>query len=154
MLLFGIDKKSSKSHAQTLTWLGALISMPFIYAPVVPVVILDLFVLLYEGICFPIYGIERVRRSDFRMIDRNLMTYMSPIQKLNCYYCSYVNNALSYMREVTARTEVYWCPLKEAKRRQNAHQYYQSFAPHNEGIKIPNIEANTLIRQHTPSDEQ
>ncbi|MCA9378678.1 hypothetical protein KC711_07575 [Candidatus Peregrinibacteria bacterium] len=131
---------------------NAIISMPFIYAPVVPVVILDLFVIMYESVCFPLYGLERVKRSDFRAIDRNLMTYMTPIQKMNCYYCSYVNNALSYMREVVARTEVYWCPLKEAKRRQKAHHYYETFAPTNEDVMIPNPNANQIIKQHNRSD--
>ena len=140
------------SSSSPLSTINAIISMPFIYTPVVPVIVLDLFVMLYESVCFPLYGLERVKRSDFTMIDRNLMTYMSPIQKLNCYYCSYVNNALSYMREVVARTEVYWCPLKEAKQRQKAHHYYEAFAPTNEWVMIPNPNANKIIKQHHNSD--
>lgn len=129
-----------------------VLTAPFIYAPIIPMIMLDLIVILYESICFPIYGIERVRRSDFTMIDRNLMTYMSTFDRFNCYYCSYFNNAISYIREVAARTEVYWCPLKEAKRRQKAHHYYEAFSPTNEEVIIPNPNANNIIKKHNQSD--
>ena len=147
-----MNTKKIIPSSSPLSMVNAVISMPFIYAPIVPVIILDIFVIVYESICFPLYGLERVKRSDFRVIDRNLMTYMTPMAKMNCYYCSYVNNALSYMREVVARTEVYWCPLKEAKRRQKAHHYYEGFAATNKEVMIPNPHANSIIKQHNQSD--
>ena len=31
------------------------------------------------------------------------------------------------MREVAARTEIYWCPIKHARRVLGPHSYYQGF---------------------------
>ena len=38
------------------------------------------------------------------------------IEKFNCAYCSYANGAIAFVREVASRTEVYWCPIKHARR--------------------------------------
>jgi hypothetical protein len=32
------------------------------------------------------------------------------------------------MREVAARTEIYWCPIKHARRILGPHPHYQGFA--------------------------
>ena len=40
-----------------------MLTAPVIYALIVPLVLLDIFVSLYQAICFPVYGIEKVRRQ-------------------------------------------------------------------------------------------
>jgi hypothetical protein len=47
-----------------------ILSVPLIYACVVPLALLDLFVAVYQWICFPIYGIPKVRRRDYLIFDR------------------------------------------------------------------------------------
>jgi hypothetical protein len=47
-------------HARPLVVLTA----PVIYALIVPFVLLDLSVMIYQAVCFPVYGIPKVRRAD------------------------------------------------------------------------------------------
>ena len=104
-----------------------ILTAPVIYAVVIPFALLDLFVTIYQWVCFPIYGIEKVRRRDHIVIDRQHLGYLNAIQKLNCMYCGYGNGVVSYVREVSARTEKYWCPIKHARRVKGAHAYYGEF---------------------------
>ncbi|MBW0157700.1 hypothetical protein OE699_07985 [Sedimentimonas flavescens] len=103
------------------------LTVPVIYAVVIPFALLDLFVTIYQWVCFPVYGIEKVRRRDHIVIDRQNLAYLNAIQKLNCMYCGYGNGVVSYVREVSARTEKYWCPIKHARRVKGAHAYYGEF---------------------------
>jgi hypothetical protein len=100
---------------------------PVIYALIIPIVLLDLFVTVYQWICFPVYGIRRVKRSDFIALDRHKLGYLNIIQKLNCDYCGYANGVLAYVREVASRTEQYWCPIKHSRRVRSCHRRYYNF---------------------------
>jgi hypothetical protein len=104
-----------------------ILTAPAIYALIVPLVLLDLFVLVYQAACFPVYGIPRVRRSDYLAFDRGQLAYLNAIEKLNCEYCAYANGVLGYVREVASRTEEYWCPIKHARRVLGAHSRYGNF---------------------------
>jgi hypothetical protein len=104
-----------------------VLSAPVIYALFVPLVLLDLCVMLYQAICFPAYGIEKVRRRDYLVFDRHHLAYLNALEKLNCAYCSYANGMIAYVREVAARTEQYWCPIKHARRVIGAHPRYAMF---------------------------
>jgi hypothetical protein len=104
-----------------------LLTAPVIYSLIVPFALLDLWVSLYQRICFPIYGIDRVRRSDYISMDRKKLAYLNAIEKANCDYCSYANGVLGYVREVAARTEQYWCPIKHARRIRGPHAHYRLF---------------------------
>lgn len=104
-----------------------VLTAPVIYAGFVPFMLLDLFVSLYQAICFPIYGIPRVKRSEYMLFDREDLPYLNIIEKLNCFYCSYGNGLAAYFREVAARTEQYWCPIKHARRIRSAHSRYPHF---------------------------
>jgi hypothetical protein len=92
---------------------------------------------LFERICFPIYGIERVRRADYISMDRQKLAYLNAIEKANCDYCSYSNGVIAYVREVAARTEQYWCPIKHARRVRGPHPHYRLFVDYGdaEGLK-------------------
>lgn len=92
-----------------------LLSAPFIYGMIVPMLILDLSISLFQHICFRLYKIPIVIRSDFILIDRHHLAYLNSIEKLNCVYCGYGNGLLSYGREIASRTEQYWCPIKHAQ---------------------------------------
>ena len=107
--------------------LMVVVTAPFIYAVIVPIVILDLFVTLYQATCFPVYGISKVRRRDYIVFDRQNLAYLNALEKLNCAYCSYANGLFAYVREIAARTEQYWCPIKHARRLKSMHSRYRFF---------------------------
>ena len=105
-----------------------VLTAPVIYSMIIPIALLDVTVIVYQAICFPIYRIPRVRRTDYLIFDRHHLAYLNILEKLNCAYCSYANGAIAFMREVAARTEIYWCPIKHARRVLGPHPHYQGFA--------------------------
>ncbi|MGI9152051.1 MAG: hypothetical protein ACR2IX_11155 [Limnohabitans sp.] len=104
-----------------------VVTAPVIYAVLGPMLVLDLFITVYQHICFRAYGIPRVKRSDYFVYDRAHLAYLNWIEKINCAYCSYGNGLMAYGREVVARTEQYWCPIKHARKVMAAHPYYTGF---------------------------
>lgn len=104
-----------------------MLTAPVIYSLIVPLVILDISVSLYQAICFPAYGIEKVRRRDYFAFDRAHLAYLNALEKLNCAYCSYANGLIAYVREIAGRTEQYWCPIKHARRMIATHEHYRQF---------------------------
>jgi len=108
----------------------AVITAPVIYLGWIPFVLMDLFVTLYQAVCFPVYRIPKVRRADYLVFDREDLPYLNAIEKFNCFYCSYGNGVAAYTREVAARTEQYWCPIKHARRIRDAHGRYPKFFDH------------------------
>ncbi len=108
----------------------AFVTSPFIYALIIPFVLLDLFVSVYQAVCFPVYGIPKARRRDYIAIDRNKLRYLNALEGLNCMYCSYGNGVLAYTVEIAGRTEQHWCPIKHARRVQNVHDRYAHFLPY------------------------
>ena len=104
-----------------------ILSAPVVYAMIFPALLIDVFISLYQFICFPIYGIPRVIRKDHIILDRHYLKYLNPIERLNCDYCSYFNGLASYMNEIGARTEQYWCPVKHASGKARPHSRYYKF---------------------------
>ncbi len=100
---------------------------PVIYVLVVPILILDLSVTLYQHICFRAYGIPLVTRSNFIVFDRHRLAYLNIIEKINCSYCSYGNGVFAYAREIAGRTEQFWCPIKHALRIRDPQHRYAKF---------------------------
>lgn len=105
-----------------------VLTAPVIYSLIVPIALLDLGVMLFQAICFPVYRIPKVRRRDYLVFDRHHLAYLNIIEKFNCAYCSYANGAIAFVREVASRTEIYWCPIKHARRMLGPHPHYQGFA--------------------------
>jgi hypothetical protein len=105
-----------------------VLTAPVIYSLIIPVALLDLSVMIYQAICFPVYKIPKVRRRDYLVFDRHHLAYLNILEKINCAYCSYANGAIAFAREVASRTEVYWCPIKHARRVLGPHPHYQGFA--------------------------
>ena len=110
-----------------------ILTAPFIYGLIFSFVFLDFSVTIYQAICFRAYKIDRVRRSDYLIFDRQKLPYLNLIEKINCNYCSYANGVIAYVREVAARTEQYWCPIKHAQRRHGAHARYRLFEEYGDG---------------------
>jgi hypothetical protein len=110
-----------------------VITAPLIYSLIVPFVVVDLWVSLYQAICFRVYGIPQVKRGRYIILDRAGLPYLNALEKLNCAYCSYVNGIVAYVREVGSRTEQYWCPIKHAKRLLGAHPRYAAFQDYGDG---------------------
>lgn len=104
-----------------------LITGPIIYSMILPLMLLDLCVSFYQWSCFPIYGIAKVRRSDYIVYDRAQLGYLNFIEKFHCVYCEYANGLMGYMREIVARTEAYFCPIKHAKKILGTHGHYNRF---------------------------
>lgn len=107
--------------------LPVVLTAPIIYAGILPLLLLDLFLIVYQTVCFPIYGIAAVKRRDCFIFDRTHLGYLNAIEKLNCAYCSYGNGVAAYFQEIIGRTEQYWCPIKHARRALYAHPYYRGF---------------------------
>ncbi|HEY2434616.1 MAG TPA: hypothetical protein VGI12_18225 [Vicinamibacterales bacterium] len=104
-----------------------LVTAPMIYLVLIPIALLDAWMTLYQAVCFRVYGIARVRRSAYVVIDRQHLAYLNAIEKLNCVYCGYANGVFAYVREIAGRTEQYWCPIRHAKRTRAPHEHYRHF---------------------------
>lgn len=103
------------------------LTAPIIYGMIVPIVFFDLCLMIYQLTCFSIYRIARVRRSDYIVFDQRHLAYLNWIEKLDCLYCSYGNGLMAYAREIFARTEQYFCPIKHARRVRGTHERYSKF---------------------------
>lgn len=103
------------------------ITAPFVYALIFPLALLDAFVCLFQAVCFPVYGIAKVRRGDYFVFDRRYLGYLNALEKFNCAYCTYGNGVIAYAREIALRTEAYWCPIRHARRVMGAHERYSMF---------------------------
>ncbi|MDY0008304.1 MAG: hypothetical protein RBS08_01235 [Bdellovibrionales bacterium] len=107
--------------------IGYIVTAPVIYSLIIPFSLMDLFVTVYQHICFRVYGIPLVKRSEYVVMDRKYLSYLNWIEKLNCIYCEYGNGVIAYTREVAGRTEQFWCPIKHAKKIKDAHSSYLGF---------------------------
>jgi hypothetical protein len=105
----------------------SLLTAPLIYSLLLPLLTLDVWVTLYQSICFPIYGVARVPRRRYFPIDRHKLAYLNGIEKVHCTFCTYANGLIAYVQEVAARTEQYWCPIKHARTIPAAHSRYHLF---------------------------
>jgi hypothetical protein len=108
-----------------------LITAPVIYSMVIPLLLLDIFVTLYQALCFPIYKIDKVRRGDHMVFDRQHLAKLTWIDKSHCTYCAYATGLIAYVSEIIGRTEEYFCPIKHAKDVLAAHGHYVRFLPYN-----------------------
>ncbi len=126
-----VDKHKEKIK-NIFTYLGEipilkLISSPVVYFMVVPAIILDIMLFIYQQVIFRIYKFELIKRSDYIVYDRQYLAYLNPIEKINCMYCSYFNGLMHYASEISSKTELYFCPIKHAKKIAYKHRYYKDF---------------------------
>jgi hypothetical protein len=124
-----LHAKLRKSWIKFL-WEAPLLSLlvaPVIYSLSVPLVLLDAWLWLYQAVCFPAYGIEKVDRSRYIAFDRGKLEYLNWIEGINCDYCAYANGVVAYAREVASRTEQYFCPIKHSHGCAGEHNRYGHF---------------------------
>jgi hypothetical protein len=100
------------------------LTAPLIYGCIIPFVLIDLFISVYQAFSFPLYGIPKVRRSDYIVFDRGKLCYLNLLERINCAYCSYGNGVMAYVVEVAARTEQHWCPIRHSHRIEHPHDRY------------------------------
>ncbi|MDO8465108.1 MAG: hypothetical protein Q7S46_07640 [Gallionella sp.] len=112
------------------------LTAPIIYGMIVPLILFDLCVSFYQLTCFPIYGIARVRRANYIVLDHQHLAYLNIIEKVDCMYCSYAVGLLGYAREITARTEQYFCPIKHARKVLGAHSRYKHFLDYGDAANL------------------
>ena len=103
-----------------------ILTAPIIWSILFPAVLMDMVMSFYQAVCFPIYGIPKVDRSKYIVIDRHYLSYLNGVEKLNCAYCGYVNGLIGYLQEIAARTEQYWCPIKHARKTRFVHGRYSN----------------------------
>ena len=60
-------------------------------------------------------------------MDRYNLFYLDRVEKINCWYCEYFNGVIAYVREIAARTEQFWCPIKHSKALKERHSRYEMF---------------------------
>lgn len=131
-----------------------VVTAPVIYAMIVPLVLLDIGVSLYQLLCFPLYRIEKVRRRDYLAFDRGQLAYLNAIEKLHCTYCSYANGLAAYVREVIARTEQYWCPIRHARRLLQTHSHYGEFVDYGDAEAYRSELPRLRLALQPPRDKQ
>ncbi|QNA83734.1 hypothetical protein G4G27_06820 [Sphingomonas sp. So64.6b] len=119
--------KASVSRFFAESSFAATITAPVIYSLIIPLLFVDAWVSLYQAICFRAYGIKRVSRSEYLVFDRQHLAYLNVIEAMNCLFCAYANGLVGYVREISSRTEQYWCPIKHALRVIDPHQRYYEF---------------------------
>ncbi len=127
-----------------------VLSAPFVYSMIIPLLLLDLFVTLYQAICFPLYRIPKVRRSNYIVVDRHHLGYLNVIEKINCIYCGYGDGLLAYTRQILSRTEMYWCPIKHARKVLDPHRRYAKFSDYGDGQNFGTVAAN--MREHLAAE--
>ena len=130
-----------------------VLTMPFIYALLVPMLLMDLALSIYQWICFPLYRIAIVRRRDCWVYDRSHLAYLNLLEKINCAYCSYGNGLAAYFTEIASRTEQYWCPIKHARRILHAHGRYKNFVDYGDAENF-RAELQALRHQLKELDQQ
>ena len=106
---------------------AVVVTSPLLYVCAIPFVLLDAFVSLYQAVCFPVYGIPKVRRRDHIAYDRAKLRYLNLLERVNCLFCSYANGVAGYVREIAARTEQHWCPIQHHRHPKAPHSRYGLF---------------------------
>ena len=134
-------------HASLLN----LLTTPLIYSLAVPFVVLDVWTTVYQWMCFPIYSIARVRRRSYFVIDRHKLAYLNSIEKANCLYCSYATGVIGYVREIGARTEQYWCPIRHSRPLSGPHSHYQRFFDYGDAQGYRDGRVRKSLAPHRPT---
>ena len=104
-----------------------LLASPLVYAMIIPAILFDIILFVYQQVIFRIFKFKFIKRSDYILFDRQYLGYLNSIEKLNCLYCSYFNGLMQYAAAIAGRTELYFCPIKHAKKVAYQHDYYDAF---------------------------
>jgi hypothetical protein len=132
-----VKEAHAKLKMNTLRWMISVrpqnyLTAPIIYSMCVPLLFADLCVSFYQATCFPIYKITKVKRRDYIVFDHHQLAYLNVFEKFHCLYCAYASGLLSYILEIVARTQQYFCPIRHAHKILQAHSRYRAFIAYGE----------------------
>ncbi len=99
-----------------------------IYSMIIPVLLLDIWMSIYQAIYFSILDIPKVHKKDYIIFDRWQLHKLNIWQRINCAYCEYVNGLLAWAKGVSNQTEIYSCAIKHSARRkgqENELKFYK-----------------------------
>lgn len=124
--------KQKKNLKSLFSWFSEtpflhLLTAPIVYGMIIPAIFLDLSLFLYRHIVFRVFKFEFVKRSEYIIFDHQYLGYLNFIEKLNCMYCSYFGGLMQYASAIASRTELFFCPIKHAKKVAYQHEYYDEF---------------------------
>jgi len=127
-----ILNKQKENMKNLLAWfrdipLLHLLASPLVYGMLIPAILFDIILFIYQQVVFRIFKFKFIKRSDYILFDRQYLGYLNSIEKLNCLYCSYFNGLMQYASAIAGRTELYFCPIKHAKKVAYEHEYYNEF---------------------------
>lgn len=109
------------------------LSVPFILMMIIPLVILDFFLEIFHNVCFRLYDIPLIKRSDYIKIDRYKLKYLTLLDKINCTYCSYGNGLFHYASTIAGKIENYWCAIKHEQSKGFVNPpHHKDFVKHND----------------------
>lgn len=140
------EENIKKAHRQlrvgVVKWLFGvrpfnIITAPIIYGMIIPLIFIDLTISFYQLSCFPIYKIARVHRADYMVFDRHHLAYLNIFEKFHCLYCAYANGLIAYISEILSRTELYFCPIKHARKIRSPHRNYYRFIHYGDASDYP-----------------
>lgn len=131
---YGRQLHAYRSRYPAFGW--NILSMPFIYAVVAPLALLDVVVSLYQSVCFRIWSIPLSARSEYIRFDRHKLRYLNALQRVNCAYCSYAQGVLAYAVDIASKTEKYWCPIQHEEPPVAPHSRYRSFLIFGDGADL------------------
>ena len=94
---------------------------------IIPFVILDGFLTLFQAICFTLYRTKKVDRSRDVIIDRHKLKHLNSLERFNYVYCGYGIGVLNNFKKISARTEQYWRPIKHVRKVIGRHARYHDF---------------------------
>lgn len=138
-------------HATYGTYIRRLVSAPFIFGLIIPLVFLDVCVEIYHRVGFWLYRLPYIKRSAYIQIQRQKLAYLTWYEKIFCLYCSYANGLLPYAAAIAAATERYFCGIRnkpEAGFHEPAH--HASFAPYGDKEAFERMYTPS---EHTPTHE-
>ena len=125
-------QKQKENMKNLLAWfrevpLVHFLTVPLIYAMVIPAIIFDVILFIYQQVVFRVFKFKLIKRSDYMVFDHQYLEYLNPVEKLNCLYCSYFNGLMQYASAIASRSELYFCPIKHAKKVMYQHEHYQDY---------------------------
>jgi len=134
--------KQKKNMKHLKEWFSEIpfiqfLSAPIIYGMVIPAVVLDCMLFIYTYVVSRVFKIRFVKRDAYIVFDRHYLGYLNIVEKFNCLYCAYFNGVMQYCASVAGRTELYFCPIKHAKKIAYRHDYYQHFLSYGEAEQYP-----------------
>jgi hypothetical protein len=130
--------KQKENMENLLAWFGEipfshLLTSPLVYGMLIPAIVLDIMLFFYQVVVSRVFKIKFDKRSDYIVFDRQYLGYLNLIEKFNCLYCSYFNGLMQYASSIAGRTELFFCPIKHAKKIAYKHEYYDAYLIYGDG---------------------